>query len=102
MHSHSPFPSITVTLLGLAVALALAGGCSHQPEGNTSSSGMPASSAANATPPAFQDVSDKAGIHFLHQSSPTAHKYLVETMGSGGAFLDYDNDGNLDILLLNN
>src|SRR5690242_18290044 len=56
---------------------------------------------ANA-PVKFEDVTEKAGIHFLHQNSKTPRKYLVETMGSGGAFIDYDGDGYLDVLLLNN
>jgi hypothetical protein len=49
----------------------------------------------------FIDVTEKAGIHFHHENSPTPEKYLVETMGSGGAFIDYDGDGLLDIFLIN-
>ncbi len=50
----------------------------------------------------FVDISKSAGIHFTHQSAKSKHKYLIETMGSGCAFLDYDSDGWQDILLLNN
>src|SRR5215467_4709239 len=49
----------------------------------------------------FVDVTDKAGIHFHHENSPTPDKFLVETMGSGGAFIDYDGDGLLDVFLIN-
>src|SRR5215469_665609 len=49
----------------------------------------------------FVDVTEKAGIHFHHENSPTPEKYLVETMGSGGAFIDYNGDGLLDIFLIN-
>src|SRR5215471_21774311 len=49
----------------------------------------------------FIDVTDKAGIHFHHENSATPDKYLVETMGSGGGFIDYDGDGLLDIFLVN-
>jgi hypothetical protein len=49
----------------------------------------------------FIDITEKAGIHFRHENSPTPEKYLVETMGSGGAFIDYDGDGLLDIFLIN-
>lgn len=50
---------------------------------------------------AFVDVTAAAGIRFRHQSGATGKKYLPETMGSGGAFLDADGDGWLDILLIN-
>lgn len=51
--------------------------------------------------PKFEDVTAKLGIHFQHQASPTSKKYLLETMGSGVALFDYDNDGLLDIFLGN-
>jgi len=56
---------------------------------------------ANPSTVSFVDITDKAGIRFRHQNSPTPEKYLVETMGSGGAFIDYDGDGLLDIFLIN-
>src|ERR1051325_2236486 len=49
----------------------------------------------------FMDVTAKAGIHFRHQNSGTREKYMLETMGSGCGFIDYDGDGFPDILLLN-
>lgn len=49
----------------------------------------------------FVDITDKAGVHFLHQSPHTSRKYLIETMGSGVALFDCDNDGRLDIFLVN-
>src|SRR5262249_11827275 len=57
--------------------------------------------AARPTPPTFEDVTAAAGIRFKHTSGATGKKYLPETMGSGCAFLDYDNDGRQDILLVN-
>jgi len=53
------------------------------------------------TPGKFVDVTVKAGIHFLHQAPHTSRKYLIETMGSGVGLFDCDNDGRLDILLVN-
>ncbi|HEY6329515.1 MAG TPA: hypothetical protein VI756_09260, partial [Blastocatellia bacterium] len=49
----------------------------------------------------FVDVTEKLGIHFRQQASPTSKKYLLETMGSGVALFDYDNDGRLDIFFAN-
>ncbi len=41
------------------------------------------------------------GLDFVHQNSPTRQKYLIETMGGGVALLDYNNDGRLDVFLVN-
>jgi len=49
----------------------------------------------------FVDATPGAGIRFKHTSGAFGRKYLPETMGSGCAFLDYDNDGWLDIFLVN-
>jgi len=59
--------------------------------------------AAAIAPPdiQFTDVSDKAGIHFTHNSGRAGKKFLPETLGSGAAFFDADGDGWPDILLIN-
>ena len=49
----------------------------------------------------FTDVSAQAGIHFKHNSGAFGKKYLPETIGTGCAFLDFDNDGWQDILIVN-
>ena len=49
----------------------------------------------------FTDVTDGSGIEFRHFTGATGKRYMPETMGAGCAFLDYDADGNLDILLAN-
>ena len=49
----------------------------------------------------FRDVTAQAGIHFTHTNGAFGKKWLPETMGSGCAFIDYDNDGFPDILLVN-
>jgi len=49
----------------------------------------------------FEDITRQAGIHFTHNNAASGKKWLPETMGSGVAFLDYDNDGWQDILLVN-
>ena len=52
-------------------------------------------------PAKFVDTAASAGIHFLHQAPHTSRKYLIETMGSGVALFDCDNDGRLDLFLVN-
>src|SRR6516165_4445698 len=49
----------------------------------------------------FRDVTQQAGIHFLHNNGAFGKKYLPETMGPGVAFVDYDNDGWPDIFMVN-
>ena len=57
---------------------------------------------ATASPPAkFIDVTSSLGVRFQHEASHTSKKYLLETMGSGVALFDYDNDGRLDLFLVN-
>src|SRR5579863_8908390 len=49
----------------------------------------------------FRDITAQAGIHFTHNNGEFGKKWLPETMGPGCAFIDYDNDGYPDILLIN-
>ena len=66
-----------------------------------------ASPSPSPTPPRpsgpieFTDVTSDAGIRFKHNSGAFGKKYLPETIGAGGAFLDYDNDGWQDVFLVN-
>lgn len=53
------------------------------------------------TTPLFTDQTQPAGIRFKHTNGASEEKYLPETMGSGGLFFDYNNDGHLDIYLVN-
>lgn len=59
---------------------------------------VPTSDAAKGS---FVDVTVASGIKFQHRASHTSKKYLLETMGSGVALFDYDNDGRLDVFLAN-
>jgi hypothetical protein len=55
-----------------------------------------------ATAPAkFVDVTLNLGVQFQHVAPHTSKKYLLETMGSGVALFDYDDDGRLDLFLVN-
>ncbi len=49
----------------------------------------------------FEDVTRAAGIHFVHNNGAFGKMWLPEAMGSGVAFIDYNNDGWPDILLIN-
>ena len=62
---------------------------------------LTAGAAAAQTGPAFTDVTAAAGIKFRHNNGAFGKKLLPETLGSGCAFLDFDNDGWQDILLIN-
>jgi hypothetical protein len=50
--------------------------------------------------PRFTDITEQAGVTFKHVSSPEK-RYIVESMSGGVALFDYDNDGRLDIYLVN-
>ena len=49
----------------------------------------------------FKDMTDKSGIDFVHVSGATGEKLLPESMGGGVAVIDFDSDGDLDIIFVN-
>ncbi|HEV2314220.1 MAG TPA: CRTAC1 family protein [Candidatus Acidoferrales bacterium] len=49
----------------------------------------------------FVDIAQSAGIDFRHDNAASSEKYLIETMGSGCGWIDYDQDGLLDLYLAN-
>src|SRR5690349_15368174 len=57
--------------------------------------------AVTANWPLQTDIAARAGLRFRHQASHTPEKYLLETMGSGVALMDFDGDGLLDIFFVN-
>ena len=71
--------------------------------GTAALSGFPGlARAADQTAYPFSEVpASLSGIHFTHVAGSSAEKYLPESTGSGCAFLDYDNDGWMDIYLVN-
>ena len=55
--------------------------------------------AARSSPIRFDNVAQKAGLHYVVENCPTSYKNQPETMAGGLALLDYDRDGYLDIYL---
>ena len=80
--------------LGGSILLAAATGCADRPA-------APEARGDRAAAVRFTDVTAAAGIRFTHENGARGRRYLPETMGAGGAFLDFNGDGWLDILLLN-
>jgi hypothetical protein len=63
---------------------------------------QPAKSTEGPQPrPAFMDVTSALGVDFQYMASHTPRHYLPQTMGAGVALFDYDNDGRLDLFLVN-
>ena len=92
--------------LKFVVAFCLATSAIHaQTTGKSYDSGKIERSATTApqfpSPVTFTDITAQTKINFKHEASPTAQKYLLETMGVGVALLDYDNDGRLDVFFTN-
>lgn len=57
-------------------------------------------SSPSHTTPLFEDVAHKTGIDFWQYSGATGEYLLPEMVGSGGALIDYDNDGDMDVFLV--
>jgi enediyne biosynthesis protein E4 len=90
------------TFAGVGAAAGL-GGMAYRYYGPGKNPALPS---GRPTPPGpiqnhLVEVTRQAGITFEHNTGAFGQKYLPETLGSGCAFFDYDNDGWLDIILIN-
>src|SRR5258708_28466116 len=50
----------------------------------------------------FEDITDTAGLDFVHDAGPVGDYFFPQIMGSGAALFDFDGDGLLDLYLLTN
>lgn len=90
----------------LAVALSAMIGCGSRTEEKVDSPKIDSAQERErlaVTPPnvKFRDITDQAGIDFVHVNGAKGRKLLPETMGSGVAFIDFNKDGKQDILFVN-
>jgi hypothetical protein len=83
-------------LLALGAVITTLVGTACRPTGSPSVSAP----TPKGPPPLFHDVADPAGIHFAHSNGASGKFFYVEETGSGCAFIDYDNDGYPDILMV--
>ncbi|MEX0914395.1 MAG: CRTAC1 family protein [Wenzhouxiangellaceae bacterium] len=85
----------------LAMTMLLTG-CSDRPNGNDDAPG--GSAGTEPQSPGrhvlFVDVADETGLSFVHDNGMSGDMYFIEPVGSGGALADFDNDGDLDVLLV--
>jgi hypothetical protein len=86
---------------GMRMTLFLAVGLAVSVAGAQESKPRAQSMITDPVPGRFVDITERSGIRFVHQAPHTSRKYLIETMGSGVALFDCDNDGRLDIFLAN-
>jgi hypothetical protein len=91
--------AVTTAASWLLLALLLPGCAQRSNPSSGGAAAMPARSVASAVK--FTDVTEAAGIRFKHTSGTSGRLYFPETVGSGCAFLDYNNDGRLDLFLVN-
>src|SRR5213595_3890838 len=82
-------------VLWTIASLSLLAGCGKAPDQPGGRSSAP--------PPAkewFEEITERAGIDFIHHTG--TNYFMPDQIGSGGALFDYDNDGRLDIYLVQN
>ena len=95
---------LLLSLAGIAHSQGMGPSTGAAREGIYDAEGRPitAGGRVKTGPAVYQDVAAQAGLaHFQHVAGTAERKYILESIGSGVALLDYDRDGWLDIYLVN-
>ena len=84
-----------IRCIPFGVALSIFCGCHKSPSvPNSRSEALPA--------PWFDDITERSGLNFMHDVGPVGNYFMPESVGSGLALIDYDNDGRLDLYFVQN
>ena len=93
-------PRRRALFLPLALAAVLLTGCRHDAAPPVASAPGTPSPAVPAGPPLFSEVAAQAGLNYQWVVAGKRPLTILQTIGNGCAFLDYDNSGRLSILLV--
>ncbi|MDT5155684.1 MAG: enediyne biosynthesis protein [Acidobacteriota bacterium] len=86
--------------LSLLLALCLSQAAAPRTHAQTSQPAQQTQAARKSAPVEFVDVTKAAGIKWGFNTLAPGNRYIIETMGGGGGFVDYNNDGLLDIYFI--
>src|SRR6202011_4294126 len=87
---------------GIVLALFILGCQRIEPTSRNAGSNSSGPADTPKAPPWFVDITDESGLNFVHDAGPLGHFFMPESIGSGVALFDFDNDGRLDLYFLQN